>query len=288
MIGFLRSVRTLRALWPGAVAASLVVFLLAPAEVTAAPLSPTPPAAAVDAAATSVRADLPEVVVLTLGDSNSVAGLNGGWQAEFCRQLSIAAGKACDLRNASVGGTGCGYWPSRVGALLAQHQPDLVILACGTNDDLTVPGATDALGTAFRLTVEAVHTFRTPAIPIVPVLMQYSDPYLAPPWVLASTPAVNDELYRNILLYNWAGWFPGIVDWQIIPATAYYLLAGGAEVGVHRTARAQVDAGRIAYDRTAPGMSWPVSPEPPPCGMVGHRRGYERPQVPLCTLGVTS
>lgn len=260
-------IRFVRPTGPLALTAAVAVLLLAP------PAAPAP-------GATSIRTDqVPTVRVLSLGDSNSVAGLNGGWQAEFCRQLSIAAGKACDLRNASVGSTGCGFWPSRVGALLVQHAPvDLVILACGTNDDLTVPGAADALGTAFRLTVEAVHP-----IPIAPVLVQYSDPLIAPAWVVASTPMVNDELYRNIGYYAWAGWFPGIVDWQIIPSSAHYLDAGG----LHRTARAQVDAGRLAYDRIAPGMGWPASPEPAPCGMVGHRRGYERPQVPLCALGVT-
>lgn len=281
MIQFIRTPwSVVRATWPILLAASLLVFALAPAEV--APPAPQPAPAVVQAAG-SDAVDAP-VVVLTLDDSN---GIHGDWQAEFCRQLSISAGKVCDLRNEAVSGVGCGYWPSRIGALLAEHDPDLVILSCGTNDDATGPGGTTAVGTAFRQVVEAVHTWRSPPIPIAPVLLQYSDPNLAPAWVLRSTGPINDELYRNIQLYvNSPGWMPGIVDWQGIPATAYYLLGGPGEVGIHRNARAQRDAGRIAYDRIAPGMSWAASPEPPPCGMVGHRAPYPRPQVPLCPMGV--
>lgn len=232
---------------------------------------------------TSVFQDPPEVVVLTLGDSISSTG---EWQQEFCAQLEAATENTCVLRNAAVGATGCGYWPSRINALLTQHQPDLVIMACGTNDDTTTANGSENLGTAFRQVVEAVHTFQTPPIPFAPVLIQYSDPLLAPAWVLASQPITNDTLYINLMYYNPYGWFPGIVDWQIIPATADYLVGTPypQELGTHPTARGYRYAGRLAYDRIAPGMGWPASTDPPLCGLHGHRRGYPRPAYTACAM----
>ncbi len=232
-------------------------------------------AARLESASSASRTTVGTVRVLTLGDSITWPGL---WQAEMCRQLANAAGLTCDVRNVAVGGTGCGYWPSRIQALLNQHQPDLVVIACGTNDDLTVLGASAALGTAWRQTVETIYTHRTPPIPIVPVLIQYSDPFLVPPWVMASEPLVNDEIYRNIQLYQWAGWFPGVVDWQVIPADAVHLDGGG----FHPTPVGQLKAGYLAYERIAPGMGWPQSAEPRPCGLAGHRPGDVRPAFEPC------
>lgn len=223
------------------------------------------------------------VTVLTLGDSITTPGL---WQESFCNQLEAATTNVCDVRNVAVSGTRCDYWPSRIGALLAQHQPDLVIMACGTNDDTTTAAGRENLGTAFRLVVEAVHTFRTPAIPFAPVLIQYSDPLLAPPWVVASQPYTNDTLYTNLMYYQPAGWFPGIVDWQVIPATAEYLIGDPypQQQGLHPTERGHRYAGRLAYDRIAPGMGWPASADPPLCGLHGHRRGYPRPAYTECVM----
>lgn len=229
---------------------------------------------------------LPAVVVLTLGDSNSTNGLAGGWQEEFCRQLQVSAGRTCDLRNPSVAGTGCGYWPPRVAGLMATHNPDLVIIACGTNDDTRTPAQVDAFGYNWRLTVEAVWRHRSPPVLSVPVLLQYADPYTAPQIVLDSLGPTNDAIYTNLQYYIAHGWFAGIVDWQPIPTSADYLVSTPADpAGLHRTARGQRYAGRLAYDRIAPGMGWPTSVEPPLCGLVGHRRPYPRPQVPLCPMG---
>lgn len=211
---------------------------------------------------------------MTLGDSISAGG---GWQAELARLMAQDAGVCADIRNEAVSGTGMGYWPPRINALLAQHNPDLVVLAAGTNDDTRTAAGRDALGTAFRLTVEAIHTYRTPAIPVAPVLIQYSDPLLAAQWVLDSQPFTNDVLYTNMQLYVGAGWFPGIVDWQVIPATADYLVDWG-----HPSPRGSRYMGRLVYDRIHATLGWPACSEPPLCGLYGHRKGYERPAYTEC------
>lgn len=82
------------------------------------------------------QADPPLLRVMTVGDSVTEAGL---WQVEFCHIVELETDFVCDLRNVAVGATTCAYWPSRIGALMAQHQPDLVVFACGTNDS---PSAT--------------------------------------------------------------------------------------------------------------------------------------------------
>ena len=229
---------------------------------------------------------VPEVVViLALGDS--ITESPDGWTAEFCSQMEAATDNLCDMRNVAVGQTKCNYWPSRINALLVLHEPNLVIMACGTNDDTTTAAGRDALGTAFRQTIESVHTFRSPPILFAPVLIQYSDPMMAPSWVVASQPFTNDTLYSNVMLYNYPSWLAGIVDWQVIPATADYLVGTPypQEVGLHPTARGHLYAGRLAYDRIALGMGWPISSDPALCGLYGHRRGYGRPTYAPCPMG---
>ncbi len=219
-----------------------------------------------------------QLKILTIGDSITQPGL---WQAEMCRLVEGYTSVDCDIRNEAVPGTGCTYWSSRIGALLVEHQPDMVVFACGTND-YTVPLANqEFLGMHFRITVEAIRTFRNPPIEIVPTLIQYSDPLVAAPWVIESEPKTNDALYTNMLYYIPAGWFTGIIDWQSVPSSSEYLDAGG----IHPTQRGYRYLGRLAYDRIAPGMGWPQNPEPVLCGLTGHRRPYPRPPSPSC-LGV--
>jgi len=233
----------------------------------------------------SARADPPALRILTLGDSITSPGQ---WQAELCRLMAQDAGVTCDLRNEAVSGTGCGYWPSRIAGLLAQHQPDMVILACGTNDWALSPQARADLGTAFRLTVEAIYTFQSsPRIRIVPALIQYSDHLIAPQWVVDSEPLVNSELYTNMQYYAPAGWFTAILDWQYIASTPTYLVAqeNGVPAGLHPTPRGNRYMGRLAYDRIAAGMGWPATSEPPLCDLYGTRRPYPRPAYIPCLDG---
>jgi lysophospholipase L1-like esterase len=232
------------------------------------------------------------VRILTIGDSRSSSGL---WQQEFCRYMATTAGLTCDVRNESVAGTRCTYWPDRIKGLLAKHEPEMVFLFCGTNDDTSTQAARDQMGWAFRYTVEAIRTYR-PArpIPIVPAIVQYSDPLIAPQWLLDGEPRANDVLWTNMQYYLPAHWFPGVANFQQIPATADYLDDGG----IHPTLKGQNKGesqfesvqthkgyrtmGRIVYDSIFANQGWPAPTEPPLCGMYGHRKGYPRPPYTPC------
>lgn len=226
----------------------------------------------------------PTLRILTVGDSMSELGK---WQAELCRLMAQDADLTCDVRNEAVGGTTCGYWPSRIVGLLNIHQPDLLIIACGTNDDARTQAQRDALGMVWRQTVEAVYTWRTPHIPIVPVLVQYSDQLIAPQWRVDSQPLVNDTLFENMGYYLPAGWFQAVIDWQVIPSTPTYLLReeNGQPAGIHPTPRGYAYMGRLAYDRLAAGLGWPATSEPALCDLYGTRRPYPRPAYTPCLAG---
>lgn len=220
----------------------------------------------------------PTLRILVLGDSIPYLGGN---QDEFCRILAQDAGITCDVRNVAVGGTNCMYWPSRIAGLLATHQPDMVWLFCGTNDnpDRYIYGEPET-SWAFRYTVEAIHFYRSPPIPVVPNHIQYSDPMVAPAWLLDFEPRTNDNLYREIHRRPDAipAWFPGVADFQYIPSTATYLDDGG----IHPTARGYRYMARMIYDRIYAAMGWPAPTEPALCDLYGHRRYYPRPAYTPC------
>ncbi len=221
------------------------------------------------------------MVLLTIGDSRSVTGI---WQNRLCQNMATYAGITCDLRNEAVGSTNCEYWMSRIQGLLVEHNPDAVILACGTNNDATTAAGRTSLGTAFRTVMETAYAFRTsPRIKLFPVLIQYSD-YLAPEslqWLTVSEPLVNDTIYQNSLFYSPAGWFPGgFINWQGIPGTPPYL-----KDPVHPSERGEQYMGDLAYQEIAPGLGWPASTSPITCDLNGGRRPYGRwtgPQAVPC------
>jgi lysophospholipase L1-like esterase len=217
------------------------------------------------------------VRILTLGDSITH---DGAWQNETERLLT-SAGVANIIVNVAVSGTRCGYWPERIGALLATHQPDLVVLACGTNDDPAERTSWGESMTAWstRYVIEAVHAYR-PANPArtLPVLVQYSDPLIAPAWLLANEGVTNDTLYVNQMLYASAPQLAGIANLQTIPATADYVSSDG----IHPVARGYKAIGRTVYDAARASMGWPVSGESALCGQYGHRAGYPRPTYTPC------
>lgn len=211
------------------------------------------------------------MIVLTIGDSITAAGK---WQTELARLVLLDAATTLDIRNVGVGGVSTPYWPNRIAALLATHQPDMVTLFTGTNDDIhAVRFGEPATGWAWRSVVEAIRNYRTPPPAIVPAFIGYSDPLIAPDWLLASQPQTNDTLYREITRPGKEGWFAGVADFQQMPATADYLDDGG----IHPTGRGYKVMGRIVYDAIHAGMGWPPCSEPALCGMYGHRKGYPRP-----------
>jgi len=192
--------------------------------------------------------------VLTLGDSITASG---GWQAELSR-LCAQVGVTLDVRNVAVGGTRTSYWPDKIAGLLTNHDPGLVTLFSGTNDDPNeyVYGE-PATAWSFRYVVEQAYGYR-PADPvrIAPALVQYSNPSVAPAWLLRNERITNDTLWTQMKLYLPHGWFAGIADFQQIPSTSEYLDQGG----IHPTALGYQTMGRIVYQSIAAGMGWPPMP----------------------------
>lgn len=217
--------------------------------------------------------------ILAIGDSKTAAGQ---WQIELTRLLNLA-GITHTIATEAVGGTRTNYWPSRIGALLSTHQPDLVVIAAGTNDDPTEKSYGEvSTGWAIRALIEAVHAYR-PASPalVLPALISYSDPLTAPDWLLANEPKTNDVLWPNIARYwppNATGWLAGIANLQRIPANLTYLDTGG----IHPNERGYKVMARILYDAAQGGMGWPACSEPPICGLYGRRRGDPIPSYIPC------
>lgn len=239
---------------------------------------PSPPAAPSPSPSPSPSPTPSTVRILALGDSITAAGK---WQLELDRLLT-QAGVPHVIETEAVPGSRCGYWPPRITSVLAAHQPDLVALFCGTNDD---PGETafgeSATGWSFRTVAEAVHGYR-PANPakMLPALIGYSDPLVVPDWLSAYEPRTNDTLWLNMAPYMPQGWFAGVADFQRLPATATYLDAGG----VHPLPRGYQAMGRIVYDAARAGMGWAptAATEPVLCDMYGHRKAYPRPAFTPC------
>lgn len=216
--------------------------------------------------------------VMTVGDSITASGF---WQTEFSRLCSTHAGVTLDIRNVGVGGSRTTYWPDRINGLMTQHNPDLVTFFTGTNDDMneTLYGE-PATSWAWRATVESIRNFKNPPISIVPCFIQYSDPIAkyASYDPTGAEPITNDRIYAQWGKYNPAGWFAGLADFQVIPATATYLDNGG----IHPTDRGYKYMGRITYDAIQAKMGWPVCSEPKLCDLYGHRKGYDRPTYTTC------
>ena len=231
--------------------------------------------------ATPATAEPAPVRILVIGDSISATEV---WQQELGRLLDVG-GVPREIHTLAAAGASCWQLAGQTPYALETYQPDLVVIECGTNDDPSdsVYGESRT-GWSFRVMVEAVHQFR-PAqpIPIVPALIQYSDPNTAPRWLWESNePRTNDVLWTNMRYYRppttSAPWFAGIADLQRIPSNATYLDG----TGIHPTPQGHKVIGRIVYDEAAGRMGWPPAAEPSPCGLNGHRPGAPAPTATPC------
>ena len=108
------------------------------------------------------------------------------WQNKLSARWT-ARGVANAVFTAAVSGVGCDYWIQngtsgqyRLRELLAQYQPDLVIVACGTNNPVDTPARQEQFGWYWRMILEVVHGWR-PGNPVKTGVswIQYSDSTLA-------------------------------------------------------------------------------------------------------------
>jgi lysophospholipase L1-like esterase len=228
----------------------------------------------------------PPLHILAIGDSITA---EGQWQIELGRQLDLA-GVPHTIDTAALGGSRCSRWPPLMSSLMAQYQPNLVIIYCGTNDDPAEKlYGESATAWSFRYMTETAHAA---GAQVLPALIGYSDGTQAPDWLwVANEPQTNDTLWSQMVRYlppSSSGWFPGIANIQLMPGTAEYITGdtcnpATATCGIHPNAKGYRVIGRLMYDAAAPGMGWPPSTDPPLCGLAGHRKGYPRPSYVPCS-----
>jgi len=270
-------------------AAAVVLVLVVAGAVVAARPRPSPGA----------RVDCPpapERVILTVGDSiTEGATMAGSVSASYRAELGRLLSEACIPHRfvvAAVGGTTCGYWSSRMAGLMAEHQPDVVLIQCGTNNRLD--NATSAQVSAFEATYRSLFDTVMDSDPDVlawPAWVQYSagratpdcttPPGPSPAWLPASEARVNDAIYRSIRVHAEFGKrIPTWIDYQAIPE-------GYLDVcGVHPTLGGYDVMGRIAFNTIAPHLVAPPQAALP-CGLTGRRPGGVVPNwVPCQQMGL--
>lgn len=232
---------------------------------------------------------LPSVTILTVGDSISS---EGRWQARLSEMLA-SAGAPNTIVNKAVAGITCVETNTILtNAVLQQVNPDLVIIACGTNDNPNaIKYGEPETGWALRSMIERVHAWKATA-KVMPALIQYSDPMLVSDTKISNEGRINDILYRNMLYYPVGPWLAGIADLQYIPSTATYLRDTEPYPearGIHPTERGYYYMARIMYDSGRSVMGWPVLTDvvnpntgenwSQLCDLYGHRKGFQRPAV---------
>ncbi|MFG2046126.1 SGNH/GDSL hydrolase family protein [Micromonospora sp. NPDC048935] len=257
-----------------------VLMVLAAGMVTGIPSSG--PADAVAVVECPSPAPEPQVI-MTVGDSIT-AGIimdrstTDSYRAELGRLLDATC-IPHRFVTAALDGSVCGYWSDRLAGLMATHHPDVVLLACGTNDRMegfssAQVGAWEAM---YRTLVSTVLS-ADPDVLIYPAWVQYSAGHgtagCLPPQGHSGAEqptgeaAVNDAIYRVVTAHpEYRHRIPAVIDYQVIPEG--YLDA----CGVHPTPGGYDVMGRIAYNTIAPRLVTPPAAVLP-CGLTGRRPGH--------------
>lgn len=210
-----------------------------------------------------------------MGDSiSSLCGTvpAGGWCGPLT-QILTDAGVPAVILNRAVSGTDCGYAAANINGWLAADTPDLVIVACGTNEDTSSPAAVVHAGEHWRTIIEAAHIAGALTLP---VFIQYSNPTLQAAagrtWLVPGEQRFNDQVvYQNLHYYQPYGWFAGLLDLQQVPSSADYTLrtgTGGVWDGIHPTALGYQVYAALIYRELRNTYGWPDT-VPQPCGMTG-------------------
>lgn len=213
--------------------------------------------------------------VLVLGDSISEVCITvSGWCGELVTSLA-AVGVTVDIRAYASGGKRCAWVAAGVVAALAQHQPDVVLLNCGTNDDPNeICYGESCTAWAWRYTVEAA---KAAGARVGVAFIGYTDP--DEKRVLGNKPKLertNDNLYTQIARF--AGpWGLAVASFQKVPSDPVHL-----PDGVHPGGRGDTVYARIWHDALAEQGWVPAALGPPLCGMYGRRAGYPVPSTTPC------
>lgn len=163
----------------------------------------------------------PRPMKIMTGFDSITAGANGLPTDSYRDELSVLlheAGKAHTFHVTALPGSRCTYWVEQMPALLALHNPDVVLINCGTNDPAFTVADRELLGQSYRQIVEAIHT-HNPHARILMSLLQISrvDPG-GPAWLPDNEIRVNEVIAFNADYYL-PYWDVGLVDFSLIPAT---------------------------------------------------------------------
>lgn len=223
--------------------------------------------------------------IMIVGDSISL-GCDDVPVAGWCGELTtLLADRGITVSIAGVvhSGWSCGALVSEYAARFNQLQPNVVILACGTNDVPNNPATAATLGTAWRTMVEYAYTHGALS---VPVFVQYSNKEIndnvGRSWLIPGEGMANDTIYANRQLYVSATplWFAGLIDFQRVPGDWNYL--NGGTDGIHPNALGKQVYAKIVYRALRETYGWPDTVSEP-CGMWGHRAIYAPGNFTPCT-----
>lgn len=188
-----------------------------------------------------------------------------GLRPQLAKRLDAAC-QPYDLRIDAAPGSSPDFWLSRVDAINADFQPDLAVIALGTNPNCAADNGAQMQQEMYALYDSALHS-RLWRVKIAPVLVTYSRSGDAPAWVTASEPVCNDGTYRAQAQYPPANQMvAGYVSWDRIPTSLL------VKDGIHYSRRAYEVAADLLYSGIADTYGWPTIPTP--CGLDGRRPGY--------------
>lgn len=232
----------------------------------------------------------PPTVIMTVGDSITAGivmdrSLTPSYRGELGRLLDAACVPHTFVVTA-LDATGCGHWTPLLADQMAAHHPDVVMIACGTNDrmdDKTAAQVTAWEGVYGGLIDAALSA--DPDVVVYPAYVQYSagrrasgclpPQWYSQPWQPESEAKVNEAIARVVASrHEDRGRVPAVVDYQIIPES--YL----DDCGVHPAPGGYDVMGRIAYNTIGPRLGAP--PVPVPCGLTGRRPGGPGPDWKPC------
>lgn len=214
------------------------------------------------------RADYPggPAVIEIVGDSITVAAdVPGGWRDVLAELIQTATGSRPRIVYYAAGGWSTAQAQPGFPASMAAWNPDLVLLALGTNDQWDTDGAQQRT----QVMIGTVKDWQQQhATQLGVSFISYSvGPHVA---FQPAEAAVNDALYRA---YNASGlWaspapslYAGLADMQALGADCF------DAQGVHPNAKGYDSMGHLWYNALRARYGWPALPWTPQCAMSGHR-----------------
>lgn len=121
--------------------------------------------------------------------------------------------------NVAISGTSCDYWTTRLPALLVQHDADVLLLNCGTNDDATTPAMMSRFRDNYtKLITDAQAARPSEPIKVIASKIQISDRNNpnTPGWL------PDNEVRVNTIIEEVTDGWPllGVADMSVFPTDA--------------------------------------------------------------------